>query len=258
MAFIVAVIGASGAVGRGITAALLERGHTVIAIARHAGRLDDLRDFVSAAGSLRTVVGSVASDPEAESLSEALAETCRQLGGPLAAAVVSVNAARKAAPLLSHGSDSYAALIEQDLVSHFTAARAFIPLLPPDGMLLGIGGGSADFVLQGGIPQSNAQAALRMLYRGLAEECRGRTQVKELIVASVVNGFGNRSDAHPDWVTDREIGMQVAMMLEQPAQFAEPIWRIARRDATGRPVVSHEGPSRVQGFAQVLPASQEN
>jgi NAD(P)-dependent dehydrogenase (short-subunit alcohol dehydrogenase family) len=246
----VAVIGASGDVGRGITAALLDRGHQVIAVARNASRLDALRQSCGAPPTLEVLAGSVAADADAAQLA---AELCNRCGRP-DAVVVTVNAPRQPGSLLELRSDAFAALIAQDLVSHFTAARAFVPLLAPGGVLLGIGGGSCDFVLKGGIPQSNAQAALRMLYRGLAEECRGRIQVRELIIASVVNGASNRRDAHPSWVTDREVGTQVAAMLEQPEQFANPIWRIARRDASGRPVVSDEGPSRVQGFG----AAQEN
>jgi NAD(P)-dependent dehydrogenase (short-subunit alcohol dehydrogenase family) len=243
MMMTVAVLGASGDVGRGIVSVLLERGHAVIAIARDASRLTHWRETIGNPEHLRTLVGSVASDSEAAQIA------AKTAGARLDAVVVSVNAPRRPAPLLSNSSASYAALIEQDLVSHFAAARAFIPRLESNGILLGIGGGSADFVLNGGIPQSNAQAALRMLYRGLAEECRGRVQVRELIVASVVNGVSNRDRAQPAWVTDREIGAQVAAMIENPAAFNQPIWRIARRDESGRPVVSHEGPSRVQGFA---------
>ncbi len=240
----VAVIGATGDVGRGITAALLDRGHQVIGVARNTSRLEALRQDCGTRRTLETLAGSVANDADAAQLA---AELRDRLGRP-DAIVVTVTAPRQPRSLLELRSNDYAALIWQDLISHFTAARAFVPLLAPDGMLLGIGGGSCDFVLQGGIPQSNAQAALRMLYRGLAEECRGRIRVRELIIASVVNGASNRHAAHPSWVTEHEIGAQVAAMLEQPEQFANPIWRIARRDASGQPVVSDEGPSRVQGF----------
>jgi NAD(P)-dependent dehydrogenase (short-subunit alcohol dehydrogenase family) len=240
----VAVIGATGDVGRGITAVLLDRGHQVTGVARNTSRLETLRQYCGAPSTLDTLAGSIANDSDAAHLAAALRNRFERPD----AIVVTVNAPRQPRPLLELRSDDYAALIGQDLISHFTAARAFVPLLAPNGVLLGIGGGSCDFVLQGGIPQSNAQAALRMLYRGLAEECRGCIHVRELIIASVVNGASNRHAAHPSWVTEREVGAQVAAMLEQPEQFANPIWRIARRDASGRPVVSDEGPSRVQGF----------
>jgi NADP-dependent 3-hydroxy acid dehydrogenase YdfG len=241
----IVVIGATGDVGRGIVTVLLEHAHQVVAVARNAARLEALGVSVNKPGQLRGYAGSVAGDAEASRMAADVAA----LHGRPDAVVVAVNAPRRPGPVLQMSSADYGALIAQDLVCHFTAARAFIPILDPGGLLLGIGGGSCDFVLQGGIAQSNAQAALRMLYRGLAEECRGRPQVKELIIASVVNGAGNRDHAHPSWVTDREVGAQVAAMLEDPGRYTNPVWRIARRDASGRPVISDEGPSRVQGFA---------
>jgi NAD(P)-dependent dehydrogenase (short-subunit alcohol dehydrogenase family) len=241
----VVVLGATGDVGRGIVTELLQAGHAVAAVARNAGRLDALRAELGSAPALLNVTGSLASDADADTLLQAL----RVHLPTIDAVVVSVNARRQPAPLLTHSSVAFATLINQDLVTHYTAARCFGPALAPGGVLLGIGGGSCDFVLHDGVPQSVAQGGLRMLYRGLAHEFREQDiAVRELIIASVVNGASTRAFAHPAWVTELEVGQQVARILADPAAHVGPVLRIARRDASGRPVYSDEGPSRVQGF----------
>jgi NAD(P)-dependent dehydrogenase (short-subunit alcohol dehydrogenase family) len=241
----VVVLGATGDVGRGIVMALMQAGHAVAAVARNAQRLAALGGELGDPEALVCVTGSLASDAEAGELLRAT----RAHMPTMDAVVVSVNARRQPAPLLTHSSASFATLINQDLVTHYTAARCFAPALAPGGILLGIGGGSCDFVLHEGVPQSVAQGGLRMLYRGLAHEFRDQAiAVRELIIASVVNGASTRAFADPLWVTELEVGQQVAGILSDPAAHPGPILRIARRGASSKPVYSDEGPSRIQGF----------
>jgi NAD(P)-dependent dehydrogenase (short-subunit alcohol dehydrogenase family) len=242
------VIGATGDVGRGIVRVLIERGHRVAAVARNAARLQSLGDEFDRPERLLLIPGSVASDDAARSLLQSVQSVMPRIDH----VVVTVNARRESGTLLQLDSDALTERLRADLVSHYTAARTFTPALAQDGVYLGIGGGSADFILEDGIYMSVAQAGLRMLYRGLALELeRAALHIRELIIASVVNGASTRAHADPLWVTDQEIGAQVADMLEHPASFPGPIWRMSRRDETGRPVVSAEAPTR----AQRLPSS---
>lgn len=228
------MIGASGQVGAGIVRALADRGHRVVASARNAKSLDSL-----AGANIEIVPGTLATDAEAQALAGRV--------GPVSAVIVSVNSARRSAPLLDYDSEALAERMRGDLLVHYTAARTFLPLLPKDGLLLGIGGGSADFVLEGGVYMSMAQAALRMMYRGLAHE-NATPFIRQLIVASVVNSPATRDGADPAWVTDAEIGAQVADMVERPEDFPGTVWRIARRDASGRPVVAPETATDARGL----------
>jgi NAD(P)-dependent dehydrogenase (short-subunit alcohol dehydrogenase family) len=239
------VIGATGDVGTGIVEVLLLRGHRVAAAARNSDRLGALLDRLRRPADLHAVPGSLETDQRAE----AMREHVRAIFPAIDAVIVAVNSPRRPAPLLTHASDSLTALIRGDLIAHYTAARTFIPALEPGGVLIGIGGGSCDFILHEGVPQSVAQAGLRMLYRGLAQELAAiPVHVRELIIASIVNGTSTRDRADPQWVTDAEIGEQIAAIAENPAAFPGPILRIARRDGSGRPVFSAEAPTRVQGF----------
>ena len=243
----IVLIGATGDVGRGIAEVLLGRGHSVIGVARSSDRLAALAASLGNPATLHTLVGSVQND----ALAARLLRDIQSLGPQMDGVVVSVNAARTPAPLASYSSPALATLINQDLITHFTAARQFLPALPAGATYVGIGGGSCDFILHEGVPQSVAQAALRMLYRGLAHEFRDQPiELRELIIASVVNGVSTRTFADAAWVTDLEIGEQVAAILENPKAFAGPILRLARRDASGKPVFSTEPATRVQGFTQ--------
>jgi NAD(P)-dependent dehydrogenase (short-subunit alcohol dehydrogenase family) len=249
----IAVIGATGDVGRGIVDVLLERDHHLIAIARDSQRLAQLAVPGRHQGRLQILAGSVADDAQAEQLRHKLMTLCPD---GIDAAVVSINAPRKSAPLLSYSAAELTDLLGMDLISHYAAVRALVPVIRPNGTFLGIGGGSADFILEGGIQMSVAQAALRMLYRGLAHElAESRVAIHELIIASVVNGASTRESADPSWVTDREIGVQVARMIESPADYPATVWRIARRDDSGKPVITAEPEVRIQGFRQAKEAN---
>lgn len=239
------VLGASGDVGRGITAALLQRGHVVVAVARRLDRLRALSGDHGAPPTLHYLSGTLADDASAAQLLLDVQRLVPRIDG----VVISVNASRELVPLLDNTSTEFAARIALDLVTHFTAARHFVPAITQGGVYLGIGGGSADFILEHGAHMSIAQAGLRMMYRGLAFELREkRIDIRELIIASVVNGANTREYADPLWVTDAEIGDYVAEIFANPAAFPGPILRMARRDATGHPVFSVEAATRVQGL----------
>lgn len=241
----IVVIGASGDVGRGVAAVLLERGHALCAIARNGDRLDALARELGMPAQLHILQGGFDSDADAAAALQAVRGIFSRIDG----VVVSINSRRVPAPLLSRSSDELAAIIRADLIPHFTAARTLVPALAGGAVYVGIGGGSADFVLEGGVPQSVAQAGLRMLYRALVLEfAHLPVTLRELIIASVVNGASTGAGADPLWVTAREVGLQVAAILETPDAFPSPVLRIARRDASGRPAFSAEAPTRRQGF----------
>lgn len=146
----VLVIGATGDVGQGVVAALLQAGRQVLAVARQAQRLQALAQALGSPPALRTLTGSVASDAQ---------------------------------------------------------AAAMLPTQP---------------------------------------------HVRELVIASVVNGASTRTQAHPAWVTAEEVGALATRLITHPGHYPHPIWRIARRDVSGEPVISPEGPTRIQGLHQPL------
>ncbi len=224
------VVGAAGDVGRGIVAAALESGRKVVAAGRDSARLERLC-ALHASDRLGCVVGDITSEESATRLWDG-AET---VFGSVGDAVVSVNTPNLMQPLDAWCADGLAAVYAGNVLTHFTAAKVFLPRLPDDGMLIGIGGGTADFIFPGMVPVSMGQAALRMLYRGLAKERKGGAQLRELMIVSMVAGESNRAGAPTDWVTDSEVGRHVCAILDAPDRFPRPILHLRSREQAGQP-----------------------
>jgi NAD(P)-dependent dehydrogenase (short-subunit alcohol dehydrogenase family) len=224
------VIGATGDVGAGIIDEALARRCAVLAIARNADRLAALtgqrRDPL-----LSAVAGSIASKQEALTLAQAISL------GPGDSVVVSVNVAWDPKPIAETPAADLIRMFEANLIPHLVAAAAFLPLLSSDSAYVGIGGGMADWVPRHRAPVSMAQAAQRNLYRALASErSAGTAAVREVLIASMVNGRSNRSAARPEWITDRQVGAAVCQVVQDPASYPGPVIKIPNAlDARDRP-----------------------
>jgi NAD(P)-dependent dehydrogenase (short-subunit alcohol dehydrogenase family) len=221
------VIGAAGDVGQGIVAVAAQRGWQVVAAGRTQAKLDEI---AAQHPGVAVLVGDVGSPQAAKALLEAAAA---KLGG-LDAAVVSVNAPASFRPLFENDEASLVALFLSNIVSHFNAAKAALDVLPTDGVLLGLGGGMADWVPPHGTHQSIVQAGLRNFYRGLAKEFRDRI-VRQMQIVSMVNGASKRDLAQQSWLTDLECGTHACAIVERPAEFKGPVVVLKSREEVGLP-----------------------
>jgi len=221
------VIGATGDVGRGIVAVAAARGWSIAAAGRTQSKLDELK---ADHPPIVAIVGDVASPEAAAALMKRAAD---ELGG-IDAVVVSVNAPARMRPLFDNDEDGLVDLFRANVISHFHAAQAALDALPAEGVLLGIGGGMADWVPPNGAHLSIMQAGLRNLYRGLAREHPDRT-IRQMQIASMVNGMNKRAIAQESWVTDLDCGEHVCAIFENPAAFNGPIIVLKDRASVGRP-----------------------
>lgn len=229
----VLVVGAAGDVGQGVVSAALDSGRTVIAAGRDGSRLEGVRSAHENAA-LRIVTGDVASESSAARLWDAASDAA----GPVDAVVISVNAPNRPALLADLSDSDLAAIYAGNVLTHFNAVKAFLQRLPAHGFLIGIGGGTADFIMPKMAPISMGQAALRMMYRGLAKERKDGADLRELMIVSMVAGAGNRDSAPDDWIRDIEVGQHVCAILNNPAAFPKPILQLASREQAGRPDVT--------------------
>jgi len=226
------VVGATGDVGQGIVAAAAAEGWSVVASARDAGKLASLQVALG----VPTVTGDLSSEESAAALWTAAAA----VHGGLDAVVVSVNARNTLRPILEWDSAGLSEVFADNVLTHFIAAKTFLPRLAADGCYLGIGGGMADFVLPKMGHVSAGQAALRMMYRAIAREAKGGSAVRELTIVSMVNGPSKRDRAEPSWLTDAEVGRHVCAILAAPEAFPGPILRLESRDQVGLPPNSNQ------------------
>jgi NAD(P)-dependent dehydrogenase (short-subunit alcohol dehydrogenase family) len=161
-------------------------------------------------------------------------EQARQSLDGLDGVVVSVNAPAGFRPLFENDEDSLIALFRSNIVSHFHAAKAALAALQTDGVLLGLGGGMADWVPPQGTHLSMIQAGLRNFYRGLAKE-HGDRIVRQMQIVSMVNGASKRDAAQDNWLTDLECGAHACAIVDNPEAFKGPIVVLKSRDEVGRP-----------------------
>lgn len=226
------VIGASGDVGQGVVEKALGKGWTVAAAGRTEEKLLALDKRLGSPKNLRLVPGDIGD----ESGATALLEKAKASLGTIDAVVVAVNAPNTAKPLLDWTIPEFIKLLRDNLVSHFIAAKTFIPHLADGGIFIAIGGGTADFVIAGMGHLSIVQAAERMMIRALAKEHRGKTtHLRELMIISMVNGASTRQQAAADWLTDTEIGEHITSIIARPAEFPGPILSLKSRDQVGVP-----------------------
>ncbi len=181
----IVVIGATGLVGGGIAGVLSTAGHRVLAIGRNRTSLDALQTRFP---QIRLLVADIGSDSGAQA---AAAGAIAALG-TIDVVITSVNPPRGKMKLRQTTATQFAEFLDQSIISHFAAARAFLPVVAEAGAYVAVGGGSADFVWPNFGHISIAQAAQRMMLNVLATEY---TELKiavrnYMITATVHDGTG--------------------------------------------------------------------
>ena len=232
----VLIIGATGDVGRGICTVLLEAGYHVIAASRGGPRLTELRNGLAArasGGRLDILEGSVESEARAAQFRDA---ALKLADGNLHAVVASINGPTTIKPLLESSTEELTGVINANLVSHFIAAKTFIPAIAKGGMYMSIGGGMTDFVVPGYGMVSTCQGAQRNMFRMISREARGGpVAVRELLLYSMIAGESKRDKAEASWLTDEDCGRHVLAVLRDPQAFAGPILALRSREQVGKP-----------------------
>ncbi|OJY53847.1 MAG: hypothetical protein BGP17_07345 [Sphingomonas sp. 67-41] len=221
------VIGACGDIGQGIARGARAQGLSVIAADRNAERLQRYAD----GSGIATITGDLASEEAAI----AMWETAQAPFGGVDAVAIAVNAPNATKPLMDWTGDEMTQVYATNLLTHFNAIKAMLRRLPENGMLIGIGGGTADFILRDMAQLSMLQAAQRMMYRGFAKERKSGAQIRELMLISMINGERKREIAQPDWVMDTEVGAHICAILADPETFAGPVLRLESREQVGKP-----------------------
>lgn len=209
---VILVAGGAGNVGEGIVKALLLSGAQVIVPSRAQERLDALRQFVGAPWEeqLLPLVGNIGDITGAEAIRD---EIVRRTGR-LDAVVASLGGWWQGIPLVRVSLDTWHKVIDNNLTSHFIAARTFLPLL--------LGKAGSSYTLLAGFsgedpypnagPVSIAVAGQLMLRRVLSVEAQtDPVRINDLILGPVMTRVrGGRGNA--DWVTGEDVGAFVARL----------------------------------------------
>lgn len=222
------VLGATGAIGRGVVQAAVEAGRTVIAVSRDAEALADLRSTMARADVLG-LSGSVADDPSASALAAAVARLDRPLDGVVATLCRRSGRGR----LLDQPAAQLRRALDDILIPHLTAARHLLPLLASAGRSGGyvlVDGPGGEHPWAGYGHRSVAAAALRMLARVLHDEARMLpVRVQMLSVDLPVRSEANAAQACAQWPSAIAIGRRALALLERrDSEGAAPLVHCAQ------------------------------
>ena len=177
----IVVIGATGLVGGGIAGVLSSVGNRVLAVGRNQATLDALQTRFP---NVRPLVADIGSDAGAQAAAAAAIAAL----GTIDVVITSVNPPRGQMKLRNTTAAQFSEFLNQTIISHFAAARAFLPVIAEAGVYIAVGGGSADFVWPNFGHISTAQAAQRMLLNVLAAEYTDlKVAVRNYMITAMVH-----------------------------------------------------------------------
>ncbi len=218
----VLVIGASGDVGLGITTVLLKAGWNVIACARSQVRLHEMHTQF-ASDLLTPVQGDIATEAGTRRLWQDVIAVAPKID----AVIVTVSAPASERQILGWNDNELLQLLQDNVITHFNAAKCIVPELRPGAIYIGIGGGMADFIAPRAGHISMCQASIRRMYQAIHEEYGNKNlTIRELMIMSMVNGRSRRHIAKKNWITDMEVGQHVLEILQSPQHFPDPILKL--------------------------------
>jgi 3-oxoacyl-[acyl-carrier protein] reductase len=163
------VTGASGRVGAGVAAALLDHGATVVLPSRDADRAEQL---VQAHGDRSARVLPLVADLADEQGATRVRDAVLARFGRVDHVVASFGCAGPGASLVSLDLEGWRASVSARLEAHFLTARTFLPLLQPGGTYALVSGADADDAPPGAGLRVVADGGLHALARALRVEVR--------------------------------------------------------------------------------------
>jgi NAD(P)-dependent dehydrogenase (short-subunit alcohol dehydrogenase family) len=211
----VLVAGAASGIGESIVRSLLGGGAAkVFATSRTRERLDALcaRLEPEAQARFAPIVGDAGDFAGAQRIADHIAA-----GGGIDAAIAVLGRGWwTGGPLLDMTPEGWHAIVHEMLTSHFSFARAIVPMLAarPESVYLSLGGGAAFAPMPDAGLVSIAAAGQVMLTRVLARECGPKPpRILELVINGPVNTPESRSFAQPHWITGDDAGNVVAEIV---------------------------------------------
>lgn len=246
----VLILGATGDVGNGAASELLKAGYGVIAVSRGGPKAEALRERRKHEA-FRLVEGSVGDERAAAAVLAAIREQTDSVDAVIASLNVQPH---RPETLLEWDSAQLLETIKNNLITHFVAAKTFIPLVADGGTYIGVGGGMADRIFPHYGYNSMIQSALRTMFRYIDHETKGRrVEIRELIISAMVttDQRQNSGDQKFNWIADSEVGQHIRAMISDPQSFPGPIQLLNTPRGVGRsltqPVPPPSSPVRSAG-----------
>jgi NAD(P)-dependent dehydrogenase (short-subunit alcohol dehydrogenase family) len=227
------VLGATGAIGRGVVRAALDAGRPVIAVSPDTDGLRALQGL-HAHADLSILAAPLGDEHDAASLER----TLRKLDRPIHGVVVALCSERERGRLLDGSATELRESIDQNVVAHLALARHLLPLLAQGGRAGGwviVDGPGGENPWAGYGHRSVGAAALRMLARVLHEEARPRgVRVQLLALEWPLKTDANAKHACDQWPEALGVGRRAIDLLDRIDHAATD------------PIVQCKGPCKAQ------------
>jgi NAD(P)-dependent dehydrogenase (short-subunit alcohol dehydrogenase family) len=229
----VLILGGSGDVGNGATMELLKAGYSVIASSRGGAKAEALQERYKNE-KFELVEGSLSDEREATALLAAV----RKRTGSVDAVLASLNVQpHRPETLLEWDSAELQETFRHNLITHFVAAKTFIPFVADGGVYIGIGGGMADKIFPYYGYNSMIQQALRTMFRYIDHEAKDRRiEIRELMISAMVTTAKREHPGDPkfNWISDSEVGQHITAIIQRPETFPGPIQLLNSPGGVGR------------------------
>ncbi len=209
----IAVVGATGGVGEGLTRALLGSGATVVAVGRDPDRLLTLGGHLRDAGPGTLLTRHLdVSSADSAGVTSALTEQ-----GALDGAVISVGAAARpeGGTVLDISDAAWQGALDGTMTAAFRALRAVGPAVRPDGALVHLLGYSGQIPFPQHPTMGAANAAIRSLVSTLAVQLAPSGPRVHGLVLGMVRTRARQAVGvdDPAWLTGEQVGTAVADLL---------------------------------------------
>lgn len=208
------VLGATGAIGRGVVRAALDAGRPVVAVSPDRDGLRDLQGMHAHAD-----LSTIAADPRDERGAATLVRELRKRDRPIDGVVAALCTERERGRMLDQSADELREALGGNVVAHLALARHLLPLLAEggrSGSYLLIDGPGAQAPWAGYGHRSVAGAALQMLARVLHDEARALSVRLQLLALDwPVRTDANAKHACRQWPSADGIGRRALTLLER-------------------------------------------
>ena len=208
------VLGATGAIGRGVVRAALDAGRPVLAVSPDRDGLRDLQGTHAHAD-----LSILVADPRNERGAQALVRDLRKRDRPIDGVVAALCSERERGRMLDQSADELREALDANVVAHLALARHLLPLLAEGGRgggYLLIDGPGAQNPWAGYGHRSVGGAALQMLVRVLHDEARAMSVRLQLLALDwPVRTDSNAKHACKQWPSANGIGRRALVLLER-------------------------------------------
>ena len=208
------VLGATGAIGRGVVRAALDAGRPVIAVSPDADGLRDMQGTLAHAD-FHSLELPLNDERSATQLVRAL----RKLDRPIDGVVAALCSERERGRMLDQSADELREALDTNVVAHLALARHLLPLLAEGGRSGGyvlIDGPGGDHPWAGYGHRSVGAAALRMLARVLHDEARALgVRLQLLSLDWPVRTEANARHACAQWPSAVGVGRRVLALIDR-------------------------------------------